>query len=143
MAFAEMLEIKVTSMSPDRVEAIMPITPDIYQPHGFVHGGATVTLLETVASYGAEARTDFDHERPFGVCVRVDHRKSGKFGTLRGVAKIDHVEGTKQFWNVVAYDDEGDIVSDGVVVTKIVSLERLAEKQREREATKQNDSFSS
>ena len=37
---------------------------------------------------------------------------------------------------MAAYDDEGDILSEGVVVTKIVSLERLAEKDRERAAAK-------
>ena len=38
----------------------------------------------------------------------------------------------KQYWNVTAYDDAGDVVSDGVIMTKIVSLDRLAQKERER-----------
>ena len=38
----------------------------------------------------------------------------------------------KQYWNVAAYDDAGDVVSDGVIMTKIVSLARLAQKEQER-----------
>ena len=132
--FSSTLNIEYTEISPKRVVATMPITPAILQPFGFVHGGATIALLESVASVGAEESVDFERERPFGIEVQVRHRKSGVSGSVTGVAEFDRVEGAKQFWNVVAYDDEGDVMSEGVVTTKIVSLERLAEKEREREA---------
>ena len=139
MALTDLLGIEVVSANDDRVEAVMSVTPDLYQDHGFLHGGATISLLETAASVGAEHRTDFSCELPFGIDVHVRHRKSGKQGTLRGIAELDREEssragGRKQFWNVSAVDEEGDVVSEGVVVTKIVSLERLAEKERERAA---------
>ena len=136
MALVDTLHIAITSESETRVEATMPITPDLYQPFGYLHGGATIALLETVASVGTERNTDFDKERPFGIDVHVRHWKSGKTGTLRGVAELDRREGTKLFWNVAAYDDEGDLISDGVVMTKIVSLERLAQKEQERAAAR-------
>lgn len=136
MVFSDLLGIGVVSADTDRVEATMPITPDLYQPFGFLHGGVTLSFLETIASIGAENRTDLNSERPFGIEVHVRHRKSGQAGMLRGVAELDRIEGSKQFWNVAAYDDEGDVVSDGVIVTKVVSLERLEEKQRERAASK-------
>lgn len=134
--FSTTLAIEFVEASATRVVAVMPITSDILQPFGFVHGGATISLLESVASVGAEMGVDIDRERPFGIDVHVRHRKSGACGSLKGVAELDRVEGSKQFWAVAAYDDEGDVVSDGTVVTKIVSLERLAEKERERKAAK-------
>ena len=48
--------------------------------------------------------------------MQVRHRKSGKEGTLRGVADLDREEvsertgAVKQYWNVAAYDDAGDVV---------------------------------
>lgn len=135
--FTATLDIEYLETSATRVVAVMPITPDVLQPFGYVHGGATIALLESVASVGAEMGVDIDRERPFGIDVHVRHRKSGTCGSLKGVAELERVEGSKQFWAVAAYDDEGDVVSDGVVVTKVVSLERLAEKGREREAAKQ------
>ena len=136
MAFVDMLGISVVSASRNHIEATMPITPDLYQPYGYLHGGATIALLESVASVGAEQRTNFERERPFGVDVHVRHRKSGKEGQLRGVAEFDHEEvsehtgAVKQYWNVVAYDDAGEVVSEGVIMTKVVSLEYLATKTR-------------
>ncbi len=142
MSLNETLHIEIASSTSTRVEASMPITPDLYQPFGFLQGGATIALLESAASRGAEENADFETERPFGVDVRVRHRKSGKAGVLRGVAELDRQEisersgAIKQFWNVAAYDEEGDTISDGVIVTKIVSLEYLDKKAREREAAR-------
>lgn len=142
MALVDTLHIRVVSADKNRVEATMPITPDLYQPFGFLHGGATIALLETVASVGTEENTDFETERPFGIDVQVRHRKSGKDGTLRGVARLDREErsertgAVKQYWSVAAYDDAGDVVSDGVIMTKIVSFDYLAQKDREREEAK-------
>lgn len=137
MGLTDLLDIRLVSVSAERVEATMPITPDVLQPFGFVHGGATIALLETAASAGVAFEVDLERERPFGVDVQVRHRKPGRAGMLRAVAELEREEpsrtgGVKQFWNVAAYDDEGDVVSEGVIMAKIVPLTRLAEKERER-----------
>lgn len=134
MALVDLLHIETVSADEGHVEVAMPITSEVFQPFGFLHGGATISLLETAASIGAEMLTDLDRERPFGIDVQIRHRKSGKAGTLRGIADLDRVEGNKQYWHVVALDGDGDVVSEGTIVTKIVSLERLAQKERERTA---------
>lgn len=136
MSFADELGIRFTVETPDYVEASMPLSPRLHQPFGFVHGGVTLALLETVASKGAELRCDFDTSLPFGIHTDIRHRKSAQAGTLRGVAKLNREEGIKQFWDVAAYDDEGDIISDGVFMTKVVPLTRLAEKEQERAAAR-------
>lgn len=133
MSFVEALGIETMHSDPCHVEGRMPITQGTLQDFGFVHGGATIALLETVASIGAANRTDLACERPFGTEVRVRHRKSGRAGNLRGVADLEREEpsragGRKQVWRVAAYDDAGDVVSEGEVVTKIVTLEYLAQK---------------
>lgn len=135
--FAKELKTESLVDEPDHVELRMPITPQILQPFGFVHGGATIALIETAASRGATLMANLEKERPFGIESQIRHRKSGKQGFVRAVAKLDHCERNKQFWNVAAYDDEGDVMSDGVFVTKIVTLERLAEIERRRAAEKQ------
>lgn len=131
------LGIVITTATTEQVEAVMPITPAITQPFGFVHGGATIALLETVASAGGEMVCDGQSEQPFGVEVCVRHRKSGKSGTVRGVATLaervpSRRAGYKLIWNVAAYDDEGDVMSDGHVVVKVVPKTYLAEREAER-----------
>lgn len=132
----ELLDMEYLVDEPEHVEVRMPITSRILQPFGFVHGGATIALIETAASRGATLMADLETERPFGIESKIRHRKSGKQGWVRAVAKLDHCEKNKQFWDVAAYDDEGDVMSDGVFVTKIVTLERLAEIERRRAGAK-------
>ncbi|MCL1798993.1 MAG: PaaI family thioesterase [Eggerthellaceae bacterium] len=129
-----LLGIKVIESGTERVEMHMPISADLYQPDRVVHGGATIALLESAASYGASNNADASKETVFGVNVNVSHRKSATHGMLRGVAQVDRREGPKTFWNVAAYDDEGDIVSEGSVLTLAVSYERLAEKAAAKKA---------
>ncbi len=131
------LGVKFTKIEPGLVEAVMPITPAILQPFGFVHGGATIALLESVASAGGEFACDLETEQPFGVHVDIRHKKSGKVGSVRGVARLtERVPSTKAgyklMWDVVAYDDDGDIMSDGVIVVKVVPKDYLTQKEAER-----------
>ena len=138
MALTDTLRIETVSADKRHVEATMPIVPEVFQPHGYLHGDAEGTLLvEIRVLLGADACHRFQ-QRDGGAAVQVRHRKSGKEGTLRGVADLDREEvsertgAVKQYWNVAAYDDAGDVVSDGVIMTKIVSLARLAQKEQER-----------
>lgn len=132
--FAEGLGITFAEAGPERAVATMPIDKGKLQPMGALAGGATVSLLETVASRAAAERTDFATERCFGYDVEIHHRKPGLSGSLTGVADLFQVNGNSQTWSVTAFDDQDDIVSYGTVVTKIVSLERLAQKDAERDA---------
>ena len=106
-----------------------------------MHGGATIALLESVASAGGEFACDLETEQPFGVEVNIRHKKSGKAGDLRGVATLaervpSRRAGYKLIWNVAAYDDEGDVISDGTIVVKVVPKTYLAQKAAEREAAR-------
>ncbi len=125
MGLNELLKIEFTTITPTHVEAQLPITDDVRQMHGFVHGGATLTLLESVASQGAEVCADHSRELPFGLNVNVTHHKSGVDGMLHGVATLNREEKSskgyrKQFWDVAAYNDAGDVLSDGSVLCLIV-----------------------
>lgn len=139
MAFIEELQIKITHASRTEAEATMPIVDKIRQPYGFVHGGATLSLLESVAGACVEQYVDFSRERPFGVGLSIRHVKSGKNGMLRATATLDRIDGNKYYLTTTAYDD-GDVVSTGTFDYKVVSLERLRQKQEEYEQKHANKS---
>lgn len=130
----KLLGIRFTELGPERVSAVMPLSPDLFQPFGVVHGGATLALIETVASRAAEYHFDYDTERSFGIEIQARHWKSGTTGNFSGTAVLNHEEGPKQYWDCTVTDDEGDICSQGTFVTKRVSLERLREKAAQRAA---------
>jgi 1,4-dihydroxy-2-naphthoyl-CoA hydrolase len=127
------LGMKIVEENPICVRIDMPITDAVKQPFGFLHGGATISLLESTASRAAELNADLEIELPFGVDVHVRHRKSGTEGVVHGVAALDHEEdlgerGRKQVWNVAAHDDAGDLLSEGVIITQVVPLAYLAKR---------------
>ena len=47
------LGIKVTYVSPTQIEAVMPVDERTCQPFGFLHGGASLALAETLAGVGS------------------------------------------------------------------------------------------
>lgn len=134
------LGVHFTKVEPGLVEADMPITEALLQPFGFLHGGATIALLESVASAGGELACDLETEQPFGVEVTIRHKKSGKLGDVaHGVARLTERKpsskvGYKLYWDVAAYDGHGDTISDGVIVVKVVPKAYLAQKEAERAA---------
>lgn len=135
MAFVDMLDIRLVSYDRDRIKVEMPIRPELYQPHGFLHGGATLSLLETAASMGAELRADSDKELPFGTKADIRHRRPGKEGMLHGLAELELEEeyapgARRQLWRVTARDDAGEVVSEGTFETKIVSLDYLERRKK-------------
>lgn len=132
------LGVHFITVEPDCVEAVMPITEAILQPFGLLHGGATIALLESVASAGGELNCDLETEQPFGVEADIRHRNSGKLGgTVRGVARLRETKpsskvGYKLYWDVTAFDSEGGIISEGTFVVKVVPKAYLAEKEAGR-----------
>ena len=48
----EHLGIEVTELGDDFVRGTMPVDDRTKQPFGILHGGASVALAETLASYG-------------------------------------------------------------------------------------------
>ncbi|HTB07985.1 MAG TPA: hotdog fold thioesterase, partial [Bacteroidia bacterium] len=49
----EVLDIKVTAVGEDFIEATMPVDKKVHQVYGILHGGASVVLAETLGSMGA------------------------------------------------------------------------------------------
>ena len=54
----EHLGIKVTELGEDYVVGTMPVDSRTKQPFGILHGGASVALAETLASYGGYLTID-------------------------------------------------------------------------------------
>ena len=49
----ETLKIEFTEIGEDYVVCRMPVTSDVHQPAGILHGGATAALVETAGSFAS------------------------------------------------------------------------------------------
>lgn len=133
MGMAKTLGLRVLEESPTYVLMEMPVTDALVQPFGFLHGGATISLLESAASWAAALGTDFATERAFGSHIDVHHLNSVTGGLVRGSATLESTRdlgerGSKQTWAVEAKDEHGRTVSCGKITTRTVSLEYLSSK---------------
>jgi phosphoribosyl-AMP cyclohydrolase/phosphoribosyl-ATP pyrophosphohydrolase/phosphoribosyl-AMP cyclohydrolase len=123
--------IRVIEQSPTRVRMDLPVLPGVLQPVGFLHGGATITLLESCASLASWLGSDLETEYSFGTHVDVKHVNAVRSGVVHGTAELDQVDdlgerGRKETWRVEATDDGGATVSLGTVTTRVVSKRYFA-----------------
>src|SRR5262245_63016963 len=73
---ADTLGIEILELTPSRVVATMPVDQRTRQPFGILHGGASVALAETVASFGAVGLIDRERFVAVGQEINANHLRS-------------------------------------------------------------------
>ena len=99
------LGIEYAEMEPDRVVMTMPVDERHVQPMGFLHGGASVVLAETVATVGAWLNCP-EGKTAFGTEINASHLKPKREGSLTAVGKPVSVGSTNQVWEVQIRDED-------------------------------------
>jgi uncharacterized protein (TIGR00369 family) len=117
----EALGIEVVRSSAEEVAATMPVSERTVQPFGYLHGGATAALLETVASIGALESIDAETQTVFGVELHVHHKRSARSGTVTGIARPLESGADRQVWTVEARNEDGDLLSEGTCAVRVVA----------------------
>lgn len=116
----DVLDIKLVSAERDRVEATMPIGPNQRQQVGYLHGGVSVVLAESLASLGSVLNIDADKQMAFGLEINANHLRPKRDGFLTGVATPIHRGRTTHVWNVQISDENGKLVCTSRCTVAIV-----------------------
>lgn len=103
------LGIEIQEVSGERVVATMPVTPHHHQPFGYLHGGASVVLAETVASVGSFLSAP-DGYAAFGMEINANHLRSVRGGTLTATGEPLHAGRISQVWQIEIRDEAGRLV---------------------------------
>ena len=98
-AFVEKVGIVVVEASPERVVAEMPVEGNT-QPDGWLHGGATTTLIETLGSIGAGIVAGWPEVTVLGLQQSTNFLGTVREGRVRGVATPVHTGRTTHLWDV-------------------------------------------
>jgi 1,4-dihydroxy-2-naphthoyl-CoA hydrolase len=106
----ELLGIEATELSPDRVVMKMPVDSRHHQPFGILHGGASVVLAETAASYGAYLNCDPEKEYVVGLEINANHVRSKRDGTVTAEATPLHKGRSTMVWDIRIRDEEGRLI---------------------------------
>lgn len=105
----EPLGIVFTEIGADYLRATMPVDVRTRQPHGLLHGGASVLLAETLGSTGGMLFVQ-PGERCVGIEINANHVRGVRDGQVTGTARPLHVGRSTQVWEIRIEDDAGELV---------------------------------
>jgi 1,4-dihydroxy-2-naphthoyl-CoA hydrolase len=99
------LGIEHVELEPGRVVMRMPVDARHVQPLGYLHGGASVVLAESVATVGAWLNCP-PGKVAFGSEINASHLRPKRSGTLTAVGTPVQVGSTNQVWEVRIHDED-------------------------------------
>lgn len=107
--FAGVLGMEFTRFAPDRVEATLEVREELKQPWGIVHGGAVMTLADTVA--GAGAYLNAQGGQTVTVELKINLIGAVREGKIRAVAVPVHRGRTTSVWETRITDEAEKLVA--------------------------------
>lgn len=107
---ADAIGIRIVELSSSRVVGTMPVDERTRQPYGLLHGGASVSLAETLASLGAIMNVDQEQFRAVGLEINANHIRAKRDGVVRGTATPIHIGRSTHVWAVEIVDEEARLV---------------------------------
>ncbi|SMF41474.1 1,4-dihydroxy-2-naphthoyl-CoA hydrolase [Alteromonadaceae bacterium Bs31] len=105
----EHLNIKISEIGDDYISATMPVENITRQPLGFLHGGASVVLAETLGSLAGYLAVEGEAS-VFGVEINANHLRSVKEGVVTGTARPIRIGRSIQVWDIRVADEQGEAV---------------------------------
>jgi 1,4-dihydroxy-2-naphthoyl-CoA hydrolase len=104
------LGITLTEIGDDYICGKMPVDERTKQPHGLLHGGASVVLAESLGSIGANYMVDQEKYVCVGLEINANHIRAVKNGYVYGRAQALHAGNTTQIWEIKITNEENKLV---------------------------------
>ena len=101
------LGIETETQDDGTVRGRMPVQDRILQPYGLVHGGAMLTLAETLASHGTWVGVKDEGNLAMGQEINASLMRPITTGNVNGLATARRRGRTAWVWEIEITDDEG------------------------------------
>lgn len=121
----QLLNIQATSITENTIVATMPITDNVRQPFGILHGGASVVLAESIGSVASNLIIDPEKYAGVGLDINANHVRSASKGTLTAICSPLHIGKTTHVWDIKMYDDANNLICVSRLTVAIVEKSRL------------------
>ncbi len=105
----ETLGIMITEIGDDFLCATMPVDKRTHQPMGIMHGGASVSLAETVGSIASFMAVDDDHYC-VGLDINANHIRAVRSGLVTATASPIHRGKSTHVWEIKIIDESERLV---------------------------------
>lgn len=120
----EHIGIEWVEVGENFLRASMPVDHRTRQPYGLLHGGASVTLAETIGSVAAAMVINHEEYLCVGLEINANHISSARAGKVTGTATPIHIGKRTQVWNIHIHDEKEKLVCVSRITVAI--LERKA-----------------
>jgi 1,4-dihydroxy-2-naphthoyl-CoA hydrolase len=114
------LGISYTALGDDYLEAKMPVDHRTQQPLGLLHGGASVTLAETLGSVAATCCLDTNLQYAVGLEINANHIKSVREGFVVGRVRPVHVGKKTHVWEIRITTEKNELVCISRITMAII-----------------------
>lgn len=114
------LGIEFLAIGDDWLKARMPVDRRTVQPMGIVHGGASVSLAETLGSV-ASWLCIADEQAAVGLEVNANHLRAVRSGWVYGECRAIHVGRSTHVWQIELSDDQGRRTCVSRLTTAIIA----------------------
>lgn len=126
IGMAKHLGIEFTELGPDFLRGRMPVEDRTHQPHGLLHGGASVALAETLGSYAAMLTTDPSKYRCLGQEINANHIRGVASGFVIGTARPIHLGRRSHVWEIRITDERDKLVCISRLTMAVIELDAKA-----------------
>ena len=107
---AETLKMEWVEIGSDFLKLSMPVNNSTRQPYGFLHGGASCALAETIGSAGSALVIDREKYYCVGLEINANHLRSVNEGKVVATAKPLHLGKSTHVWDIKINDENGKLV---------------------------------
>jgi uncharacterized protein (TIGR00369 family) len=121
----EPLGIRALELTADKVVLEMAVGPQVHQPFGILHGGASAVIAESAASLGGFLNVDPEKQYVVGTDLNISHLRARRDGTVTATATPIRRGRTMQVWNIDITDEDGKAVAVARCTLVIRSLAEL------------------
>jgi 1,4-dihydroxy-2-naphthoyl-CoA hydrolase len=126
IGMAKHLGIEFTELGPDFLRGRMPVEDRTHQPHGLLHGGASVALAETLGSYAAVLTTDPSKYRCLGQEINANHIRGVASGFVIGTARPIHLGRRSHVWEIRITDERDKLVCISRLTMAVIEIDATA-----------------
>lgn len=109
-SLGHLLEIEITDVGDDYIQARMPVNNKTRQPFGILHGGASCVLAETIGSIAGNFCVDMQTQMVVGLEINANHLRPAHDGYVFGTATPIHIGKTTHVWDIKIANEKGDLI---------------------------------
>jgi 1,4-dihydroxy-2-naphthoyl-CoA hydrolase len=117
----EYLGIEIVEIGGDFLRMRMPVDHRTRQPYGLLHGGASVTLAETLGSIASSLVIDQQKFYCVGLEINANHVRGVREGFVTGTARPLHIGKTTHVWDIRIYDEHDKLVCVSRLTVAIIN----------------------